>query len=322
MGARHEGRVHPHRDRLGAVVDQALAHGQQLDDEAGLARLFDHRCGDAGDALAVNGVQRHRRVEGEAGEDSRLLRGVVALDIGRGVGLGVAETLRIGQHIGEVGTLGVHAVEDVVRGAVDDPHDPHHAVAGERIAQRPDDRDRTGGCRLVVHRRADPIRRLEDLGAVRGQQGFVGRHDIGAGAQGEQDVRARGLDATHQLDDDVGAGDEAFGIRGVQLAGQVDLTRRVHIAHRDTCQFERRPRTVGELIAVSEQEGGHLGSHGSGAQQRHAKSSVIGHLAPSGWWPTSRPVSRANRSRRVSPRTITREVPSSTATTGGRGTWL
>ncbi len=86
------------------------------------------------DALAVDGFQRDSGVEREAREDRRLLRGVVALDIRRRIGFGVTQTLRVGEHVGEVGALGVHPVEDVVGGAVHDAHDAHHA--GRRRASR------------------------------------------------------------------------------------------------------------------------------------------------------------------------------------------
>ena len=127
-------------------------------------------------------------MEREAREDRGLLRGVVALDVGGRVGLGVAEALRVGEHVLELGALGVHAVEDVVGRAVDDAHDPLHAVAGERVAQRPDDRDRAGRGGLVVDLRADLVGGVEDLGAVGGQQRLVGGHDVGAGVDRLQQV--------------------------------------------------------------------------------------------------------------------------------------
>ena len=256
-------------------------------------------------------------MEGEAREDRRLLRGVVALDIGRRVGLGVAERLRLGEDVAEVGSLGVHAVEDVVRRAVDDAHDALHAVAGERVAQRADDRDGAGGGGLVVHLRADLVGRIEDLGTVGRQQRLVGRDDVRAGVDRLQQVGPGRLDAAHELDDDVGADDEGFGIGREELARQVGLARRVDVADRDADELERGARAVGQLVPVLEQQRGDLRADGSGTQQRHPQSAVVDHSAPS---VASRPASRASRSSMVSPRTITRAEPSRTATTGGRGT--
>ena len=82
--------------------------------------------------LAVHRFEGHGRVERERREDGGLLRRVVAFDIGRRVGFGVTESLRVGEDVRELAALGVHAIEDVVRGAVDDAHDPLYAVTGQR----------------------------------------------------------------------------------------------------------------------------------------------------------------------------------------------
>src|SRR6185312_2137700 len=111
-------------DALGAgAVAEAFGDGQQLDDHALLAGRGHVLGGDGGDALAVHVVQVEGGVEGQRGQDRCLRGGVVALDVGGRVGLGVPELLRAGQCVVECGPGGVHGVEDVVRGAVDDAHD-------------------------------------------------------------------------------------------------------------------------------------------------------------------------------------------------------
>ena len=104
--------------RVGLVCE--LADRQQLDDAADLAGRGDVGGGDVGDALAVDVGRGHPGVEGQAGQDRRLGRGVEALDVGGRVGLRVAERLSLGQGLGEAGALGVHLVQDEVGGAVDD----------------------------------------------------------------------------------------------------------------------------------------------------------------------------------------------------------
>lgn len=74
---------------------------------------------DGGDGLGGDGVGIELGVHGDAGEDAELGAGVVAIDVGGGVGLSVAELLGVGED-GGVGGTGLHAGEDVVAGAVDD----------------------------------------------------------------------------------------------------------------------------------------------------------------------------------------------------------
>jgi hypothetical protein len=74
---------------------------------------------------------------------------------------------------------------------------------------------------------------------VGGEQRLVRGDDVGARRQREQDVGARGLDAAHQLDHDVGADDELLGIRREQLARQLGVARRV--AHGDADELEAAP---------------------------------------------------------------------------------
>ena len=51
-----------------------------------------------------------------------------------------------------------------------------------------------------------------------------------------------------QLDDDVGADDERLGVGREELARQVDVARRVDVAHGDADELERRTGPVGELV--------------------------------------------------------------------------
>ena len=210
-------------------------------------------------------------MEGEAGEDGGLLRGVVAVDVGARVRLGEAELLGRGEGVLEAVALGVHAVEDVVRGAVDDAEDALDAVAGEALAQRPDDRDRPADGGLVVELGADLLGGGEQLGAVRGEQRLVAGDDVGTGVQRLQDVGAGRLDAAHELDHDVGAEDEPLGVGREQLARQVDAALRVDVAHGDADEVEAGADAVRELLPVLEQRARDLCSDGSAAEQGDAQ---------------------------------------------------
>ena len=106
-----------------------------------------------------------------------LLRGVVALDVEGRIGLGVAEPLRVLQAVGERQPLLLHARQDVVAGAVEDAVDARDRIAGQRLAQRLDDRDAAGDRRLEVERDALLLGELGERDAVLGEQRLVGGDD-------------------------------------------------------------------------------------------------------------------------------------------------
>ena len=111
------------------------------------------------------------------GDDRRLGAGVVALDVGGGVALGVPEALRLGEGVGVARAVLGHPGEDEVGRAVDDAHDPADGLAGERLAQRPDERDAAGDRRLEQEVDAGGVGRGEELGADVGEQLLVGGDD-------------------------------------------------------------------------------------------------------------------------------------------------
>ena len=84
------------------------------------------------------------------------------------------EGLRLLDGLGEPGAGGVHLVEHVVGGAVDDAEDLAHVVARQRLADRAQDRDRAGDGGLVVEVDPEPVGRGIQVGAVLGEQRLVG----------------------------------------------------------------------------------------------------------------------------------------------------
>ena len=97
-------------------------------------------------------VEIDRAAERQAGQDGQLVGGVDAVDVEAGVGLGVAQLLGLGQHLGELAAALAHRGEDVVAGAVEDAGDAADAVAGQALAQRLDHRDAAGHRRLEGQR--------------------------------------------------------------------------------------------------------------------------------------------------------------------------
>ena len=82
---------------LGVGLDDA----EELDRVAELFGEADVVGGDLLDALDENLVRRHPEAVGERGEDDGLVRGVPAIHIERGIGLGVAGGLGLGERLGE-----------------------------------------------------------------------------------------------------------------------------------------------------------------------------------------------------------------------------
>ena len=68
----------------------------------------------------------------------------------------------------------------------------------------------------------------------------------------------------------------------------------------------------GQVLGLVVQQADHFRADGAAAEQGEADRG----------FDYAHPTSNASRSSSVSRRTITREAPSRTATTGGRGTWL
>ena len=106
------------------------------------------------------------------------------------VGLGVAQPLRLRQRLGVV-RAGLHAREDEVRRAVDDPEDAVHVGDDERLAQHLDHGDRRADASLEAQLDAGLGRGGEELGAAPRDELLVRRDDRLAGARGARALVAR-----------------------------------------------------------------------------------------------------------------------------------
>ena len=82
--------------------------------------------------------------ERRGAEDRQLRAGVVAVHIVGGIGLGVAELLRLPQGVAKARAAVRHAGEDVVARAVEDALHARDAIAGEAVPERGDDGDAAG----------------------------------------------------------------------------------------------------------------------------------------------------------------------------------
>ncbi len=107
---------------------------EQLDAIAELLGEIDVEPRDVADAFGVDAGEIDRPAKADARQDRELVGGVDAVDVEARIGLGIAELLRLGQHLGEFAPALAHRRQDVVRGAVEDAVDAF--AAGCRQAPR------------------------------------------------------------------------------------------------------------------------------------------------------------------------------------------
>ena len=277
-------------------------------------------------------------MEGELGEDRGLGSSIVTVDVERWIGLEVAERICLGEDGVVVGVLLVHLREHVVRRAVHDAEHLRDAIASERLAQRPDERDRPGhGC-LEVEVDAVSRRRRIQGGAIGGEERLVGGHDARAGFHGREDERSGIVDAAHDLDHDVGAA-RGKGHRVVGEERRIDAGAiPAEVADGDPGEANGRSHPRAEVVSGLGEQPRDLRAHGATADERNGDDAVgirrsQGHVAKPlrcagaqanrmtgecREWPQA-PGSRARRSSRVSRRSTVEHTPSRTEITAGRG---
>ena len=101
--------------------------------------------------------RRDSLAEGQGREDRQLRARVEAVDVGARIGLGVTQSLGLGEHRLERAAVLLHFGQDVVAGSVQDSVERRHAIPGNSLAQHGVNRDaaRHAGFHRHVHARAD-----------------------------------------------------------------------------------------------------------------------------------------------------------------------
>jgi hypothetical protein len=261
-------------DPLAVLLLDPLDDREQLDRAAHPVGGGDVLGADLGDALAVHVAEAHPGVEGQRREDRRLRRGVVPLDVGRRIGLGVAELLGAREGVAEVGAGAGHRVEDVVGGAVDDAQDALDPVAGQGLPDRSDQRDRPGDGRLEGEVHAVHVGCLVERGTVLGQQRLVRGDDARAVPHRLEQQGAGGLDPAHHLDHEVGLAHERARVVGQQARGDVLTAVAGAVAHGDADHLEAGADAVGELLPLLRDQAQHLGADRARSEHGHAQGGV------------------------------------------------
>ena len=257
--------------QLNAVLT-AAGQAQQLDAVAELFGVTDIGRLQGRDAFHMRFVELHRHAESDGAHDGQLMRGVHAFDVESGVGLGIAQALRFFEHHVEVQALGLHFRQDEIGGAVDDAGDPLDAVGAQALAQGLDDGDAAGHRGFKRHHHALGARGFENLGAVHGQQGLVGRHHMLALGNRGQHQFTRQAAAADGLDHDVDLGvvDDGVGVGGhhnIAITHHGARGRQIAAAHHADFNATAGAAANLGLIALQHMEGAR--ADGANAQQAY-----------------------------------------------------
>ncbi len=180
---------------------------QELDPVAQLVGERDVHGRDVADALDVDRVEARPPAEGQRRQQRQLVRGVDAVDVEGGVGLGVAQALRLGQHVGELAPGLAHGGQDEIAGAVEDAVDAQDPIGHQALAQRTDDRDAARDCGLPAQLRPRTLRQTRQLVAMQRQHRLVGGdHGPAAPERRPHEIERHALAAADQLADEVDLG--------------------------------------------------------------------------------------------------------------------
>ena len=125
-------------DTAADELDHTALLGEEV--HVGLGDVADARDGQAARASAV---------EAHGCGDDGLVGHIDAVDVGRGVALGVAHLLSLMQRLAEIDPELAHGVDDVVGGSVHDAHERRDGVGAAGLGDGCDPRD------AAAHRRLD-----------------------------------------------------------------------------------------------------------------------------------------------------------------------
>ena len=254
---------HHHRRHVLAHArpnDARLGHAQQLEREAEFGRHFNVFERHVADPAQVDGAEVRHAAKGNGGQDGELVRRIHTVDVEGGVRLGVAQRLRLGQHVVEGPALGPHLGQDEVTGAVEDARDRLHPVGGQPFAQAFNRRDTARDRRLEIQRAAVLSGQRGQLGPTFGDQRLVGRdHRLARPQRGHDRVGARAAGAADHLDQHVDV--IAHGQRSrISLEGQrrqIDAPVARGIARRDRRDPQRPAGARADLCVILGEQAQH-----------------------------------------------------------------
>jgi hypothetical protein len=227
---------------------------------------------DAADALDWHAANRHARAEREHRQHHQLVRGVVAVDVERRLGLGVAQLLRLGERGLEGRALEAHATEDVIAGAIDDAAQRDHPVAGQRLAQRAHDGDAAAHRALEGQVGAARDGPIDELRPVQREQHLVGGHHAPALIERALDIAARRVHAAHHLDEQVNRWiiEQDLRVGGEQRALELRHALALGRADQHARNRQLRAHARGEVARILMQQLHDAAADGAAAEQPDA----------------------------------------------------
>lgn len=247
--------------------EEALGGGfsgaDEADGAADLGGVAEVDGGNGADAGSGNVGGRQLDAEREGGEEGEFGAGIEAVDVGGGVGFGVAEALGFGENGVEFAVILLDFAEDVVTGAVEDAVEGFEAVGGDTFAKDAVDGDAAADAGF--HGEEDTAgRSLAPEGdAVEGDEFLVGGDNGLAGGDGGLDDFPGDGGAADQFGDDfdVRVGDDVAPVVGdegaVKPRGE---SLRGGRAAADGGDDEAKAELLGDLAGVFGENGKRTGA--------------------------------------------------------------
>lgn len=155
----------------------AAGRAEQFDGVAEPVGVLEIDGADAADAFGVDIGGNDALTKGEGGEDGEFGAGVETVDVGGGVGFGIAKALRFGEDLAEGGAVAFDFSEDVVAGAVQDALEGGDVIAGDAFAQDGMDGDAAGDAGFHGDVDSGPDGAVPNARAIEGHEFLVGGDD-------------------------------------------------------------------------------------------------------------------------------------------------
>lgn len=229
--------------RLGADFNVSVFsledEGEELDDITKFRGEANIERGDFLDASNINiSVVDEEAVDQGANQDG-LVCGIPTVDVESFIGFGISEIFGFLEGFGVSESGFGHPLQDVVRGAVDDPGNGSDLVSDERFLQGLDDGNSTGDGSFKMNRRVVFFGESEEIGSAFGEKSLVAGDDGFAGFQGGRDEVEGGFGSSDEFDHDINRRvvDDVQKVGREEFGGGIDIAGFGEVPDRDFANF-------------------------------------------------------------------------------------